>query len=422
MLIILTSLSWSWIFRSTQFILLVLRRILISLLFIFNISYHGLWIFQDFMRWVLIFLTLYILILIIKTRKLTTLLQFLFILLTLDLIMVFSINNTLIFYVLFEFSLIPMSLMILGWGFQPERLSATLYILFYTISSSFPFLIILIIIGTPRFYDLTVSITKESLIIPLIILIPLLVKLPMFMVHLWLPKAHVEAPVFGSIVLAGILLKLGAFGLWRLYPLFLNNVLILGGFSIIGAAICGLILNIQTDIKAIIAYSRVVHIGIIAFCLLFGTPLSILAALAIIIAHGICRSGLFCLATLVYERVGSRRILIAQGVISILPSLTIFFALLLLINLRSPPSLNLFSEILIFYAAFSWQIIRIVWISLLILFSLIYSLVLFYSYFHGITTPTYSFFTETRKEIFLSFFHAIWWLISPVLLFLFEIY
>jgi len=420
MIIILISLIRSWFFKLSQQILIIGLIIFCIIIYLPHFRFYSLWIFQDFIRIILIFLRLYLLVFIILIGTNSKLLKGLIFLLTFDLVLIFSTNNILVFYILFEFSLIPISLIILGWGFQPERLSATLYILFYTISTSFPFLAIIFYLDFPTFSELTTLRFNSFSIFSFIILLPFLVKLPMFITHLWLPKAHVEAPSYGSIILAGVLLKLGGYGIWRLYPILTNSSLILGIFSLTGAALCRVFVNIQTDVKAIIAYSRVVHIGLIAFCLILGSSLAILASLIIIIAHGICRSGLFCLISLSYQRITTRRVVISQGILSYLPSICLFVSLLLLINLRAPPSLNLLSEVNIIYSALSWQYISIIWIRLLILFRLTYRLVLFYSYFHGPISKYFATSSESKKEIGLSFFHSIWWILRPLIIWIFE--
>mgnify|MGYP002784549190 CR=1 FL=1 len=108
-----------------------------------------------------------------------------------------------------------MALIILGWGYQPERLVATLYILFYTFSRSFPFLVLVLALSSPRLIDVALHQTGSILwsLERFILLLPFLVKMPIFFFHLWLPKAHVEAPAYGSIVLAGVLLKIGGYGI-----------------------------------------------------------------------------------------------------------------------------------------------------------------------------------------------------------------
>nr|UPX88715.1 NADH dehydrogenase subunit 4 [Aphodius pedellus] len=394
---------------------------LFLLVFNFNYMYINLsYIFGcDLLSFIMVLLTFWICSLMIlaseglyKTNYYYNLFMFLLLMLLLSLMLTFLSLNLFIFYLFFEMSLIPTLILIIGWGYQPERLQAGVYLLFYTMIASLPMLIFIFYcyykFNSLMFMLMLMEI--NNIYLYLCMSMVFFVKIPMYFIHLWLPKAHVEAPVSGSMILAGIMLKLGGYGLMRLMKIFLmvgmqiNFIFI--SISLVGGVFVSLICLRQSDIKSLIAYSSVAHMGLVLSGILTLSYWGSCGALVMMLAHGLCSSGLFCLANITYERIHSRSMFMNKGLINLMPSMSLWWFLLSSSNMAAPPSLNLLGEIMLINSLVSWNWICMLALSFISFFSAVYSLYLYSYTQHGkIYSSMYSMMTGSVREYLLLFLH-----------------
>nr|YP_009058599.1 NADH dehydrogenase subunit 4 [Euploea midamus]AIM46767.1 NADH dehydrogenase subunit 4 [Euploea midamus] len=335
------------------------------------------------------------------------------IMLMMMLFLTFSMMNLFLFYLFFEGSLIPTLILIIGWGYQPERIQAGMYLLFYTLFASLPLLMGIFFIYN-NMNNMTIYFLKffnyEMIYLYISMILAFLVKMPMYFVHLWLPKAHVEAPISGSMILAAIMLKLGGYGLMRvmiiLQKIGLKMNFIIVVISLIGGLFISLKCFCQVDMKSLIAYSSVAHMSLVIGGIMTMNYWGFLGAYIMMMGHGLCSSGMFCLSNINYERLISRSLFLNKGLMNFMPSMSLWWFLLLSSNMAAPPSLNLMGEISLINSLVSWSWLTMMTLIFISFFSAGYSLYLYSYVQHGkYSLGLYSFYSGVSREYLMLILH-----------------
>lgn len=283
------------------------------------------------------------------------------------LVLVFSSLDTLIFYFFFEATLIPMFFLTGVFGSRERKTWAIYLLIFYTICGSLPMLLsILYLFSFTNTFSLEIYTSEiyfgESIqkILWCFFGLSFFCKIPVFPLHIWLPEAHVEAPTIGSVVLAGLLLKLGVYGIIRfnltLFPFgslfFSPYIIVLCSLGVIFSSLSAVC---QSDIKRVIAYSSIAHMNLIVIGLFSQSSLGISGAIFQSISHGFVSSGLFFLIGFLYSRYHSRSIQYYSGLAQLLPIYSIFFLFISLANISLPGTSAFVGELLIFLDSFIYN-------------------------------------------------------------------
>nr|UWI71771.1 NADH dehydrogenase subunit 4 [Strongyloides fuelleborni fuelleborni] len=332
-------------FRNMHLFFLFLLLFCLSAMNVY--SWHGLFFFIDSQVFVaMMFMSMFILGLIMFTEKSRGLLYLSQALVFIS-ILFFIPGNVLMFYLLFELSMFPILIMILGYGYQIEKLNSFYYLLFYASLCSFPFLFVYLNMDFSFmlvYFDMVLSWE-----VVFILSLTFLMKFPVFFLHLWLPKAHVEAPTTASMLLAGLLLKLGTVGFIRIMKCLsfchLNFYFLIAFLGMILAAFSCVF---QSDVKAMAAYSSITHMSFLLCTLLFMSMSGKTSSVLMMVAHGYTSTLMFYMIGEFYSVARTRMVYYFNSLMNSSLFFSIMFAVCMLSNCGTPPSLSFIAEFMSF--------------------------------------------------------------------------
>lgn len=323
-----------------------------------------------------------------------------FFLIELLLINFFLVTNLIKFYIYFEAILIPMFLIILIWGSRKRKIHASYMFFFFTLVGSLFMLMgilwIYLYIGEVNIHVLQYNLLSREaqLVLWGLFFIGFAVKVPIYPVHTWLPEAHVEAPTGGSIILAGVLLKLGLYGILRilmvLFPI-ANNYYspLVMTVSFISIIFISIIILQQIDLKKIIAYSSIAHMNFAILGLFSNNIYGIEGAIYTMLSHGLISSMLFYCIGILYDRYGERNLLYYSNITQMMPLFSFFFFVAIAANMGIPGTSSFVGEFLLLLSLSYKSIFLLIIISISLFLATVYCIWLYNRMCFGVIKKVY---------------------------------
>lgn len=311
-----------------------------------NYSWLGCFYFFDSFSFILLIVMSLFILGVVLLRESNFMLLLLSEVLVVVCVFFFVPSNVILMYMYFELSMFPILVIILGYGSQIEKINSSYYLIFYAAFCSFPFLFVYF----KRFFFISLVYFDFNLSWEMVFVLSLrfMIKFPVYFLHLWLPKAHVEAPTTASMLLAGLLLKLGTAGFLRILGCLSfvhNNVwIVLAFLGIILASFCCMF---QSDAKALAAYSSITHIRFVLMALVFIIMSGKTGGVVLMLAHGYTSTLMFYLVGEFYHVSGRRMVYYMSRFFGSGMIMALLFAVVFLSNIGIPPSLSFLSEFIV---------------------------------------------------------------------------